>query len=290
MLKCGTDVSPIAGKGKNKTAALSSAYLQGVTRVCQGEDLPLHRRSSVTHVTQDGKENLPSCWAGRVHPPLSVVCWLTGTAALLHTWSQQEGEQNFLRINSIKNTSELKFLHSKLNPYLPKVQGCSGLRLSFSHVSGDLRNPFTLQREKQEAETVSPPGPFLQLSWLLQQRLFWLQAQTGGTFLCSLVFLQCLPASCLWAQLMESRGCTRVSQAHRHLELACFRHLFYTQVLIWAKQTTECFFKRRTESWPILSLALVPCVPGGLNIQVIRVYQQKNSQNRTTKCFLKVNL
>lgn len=81
-----------------------------------------------------------------------------------------------------------------------------------------------------------------------------------------------------------------VSQAHRHLEVACLRHLFCTEALSWAKQTTERFFKRRTESWPTLLLALVSSLPGDLNIQVIRVYQQENSQNRTTKFFLKVNL
>lgn len=63
-----------------------------------------------------------------------------------------------------------------------------------------------------------------------------------------------------------------VSRAHQHLKVACLRHLFCTEVLTWAKQTTECFFKRRTESWPALLLALVPWLPGGLNIQVIRVY------------------
>lgn len=56
---------------------------------------------------------------------------------------------------------------------------------------------------------------------------------------------------------------------------------FCIEVLTWAKQTMECFLKGRTKSLPALSLALVPYLPGGLNIQVIRVYQQKNSQNRT---------
>lgn len=81
-----------------------------------------------------------------------------------------------------------------------------------------------------------------------------------------------------------------VSQAHRHLQVDCLRHLFSTEVFTWAKQTTQCFFKRGIEFWPALLLALVSSLPGGLNIQVIRVYQQESSQNRTTKCFLKVNL
>lgn len=56
------------------------------------------------------------------------------------------------------------------------------------------------------------------------------------------------------------------------LEGSLLEASFCTEVLTWAKQTTECFFKRRTESWPALLLALVPWLPGGLNIQVIRVY------------------
>lgn len=100
--------------------------------------------------------------AGWVHPPLSVMCWLTGTAALLHTCcgARQEGEQNFLRINSIKNMSELKFLHSKLNLNLPKVQGCSGLRLSFSRVSGDLRNLIDSAKRKTGSRDCVTPGAF----------------------------------------------------------------------------------------------------------------------------------
>lgn len=151
-------------------------------------DLPLHRHTFVIHLTHDGKENLPSCWAGWDSPSL----WTRygGWQGLQHSCRPpveqcRRIKQSFLRMNGIKNTSEPKFMQPKLNPNLPKVQGCSGLRFSFSHVSGDLRNPFTLQREKQEAETVSPPGPFLQLSWLVWDRLFWLQAQTGGTLLCS---------------------------------------------------------------------------------------------------------
>lgn len=187
MLKFMTDVSPMVGKGKNKIAALSPANLQSVTRVCQQQTFPYTGilLEFIQHTV--AKKTCPAAPRLGFTLPLNRACWLMGTAALLQDLcgAVQEDEQSFLRINNTKNTSELKFLHPKLNPNLPKVQGCSGLR--FSRVSGDLRNPFTAQREKQEAETVSPPGPFLQLSRLDRERLFWLQAQTGGTLLCSSV-------------------------------------------------------------------------------------------------------
>lgn len=52
-------------------------------------------------------------------------------------------------------------------------------------------------------------------------------------------------------------------------------HLFCAEIITSAKQTAEYFFKRRTESWFGLSLALASCLPGGFHVQVVGVYQRK---------------
>lgn len=186
MPKCVTDVSPIAGKGRHKRAALSPAYLQSVTGVCQ-------RQTSLTQAQFCSSYN--TRWRRKAAQllgrlgfilPLNAACWLTGTAALLQALcgALQEHEQSFLRRNSIKNTSDLKSLHPRLNTNLPKVQGCSDLRF----MSLETLEIHLLCAEKNRKQRpCNPPGPFLRLSWLVRERLFWLQAQTGGTFLCSLV-------------------------------------------------------------------------------------------------------
>lgn len=132
----------------------------------------LHRHAFVIHVMHNGKEKMHSClvsWG--LTFPFNISCYLTGTAALpwlLRCAVHCRGDgQSCLRINTIKNTSDLQSLHLELNPNLPIVQGCSDQRFWFRHVSGDLRNLFTLWREKQEAETISAPGAFppAELAW-----------------------------------------------------------------------------------------------------------------------------
>lgn len=62
------DVSPIAGKGKSKRAALSSAYLQGVARVCQQQTFPYTGILLEFKQHTMAKKTCPAARQAGVHP------------------------------------------------------------------------------------------------------------------------------------------------------------------------------------------------------------------------------